>query len=131
MKKIFVSNGNIESEIVQKFIGILREAGFVVHHSPRDESDLRFIKWYDRDLDKALDDSDIFIAIVDGAWEGSTWMAIEAENALKRFKSGLLKGYCYYYPQEMDYIGEGMKKYLINRLPLKSEDIVDELSKET
>jgi hypothetical protein len=131
LKKIFISSGCIESDNAQELVRALKKAGFQVDHSPKDGSDPRFEYWYGRDLDLTLLNTDVFIAFVDESWEGSTWMAHEAEQALNFYHSGEIKEYYYFCPKEMDYIALGMRRYLINKLPTNISDLVRQLNQET
>ena len=83
--------------------------------------------WYESGLAAALDGADVFICVVSPAWDSSTWMAEEAEQALRRYRSGQLKQYFSYKSQGVLVRPGGMTRYLINALPDKVSDAVREV----
>ena len=58
---------------------------------------------------------DAAIAVIDDGWDGSTWMAIEADRA-RRTETQTLRCYSWN-PHEVEVLAAGMKGYLGTPLP--------------
>lgn len=112
----------------------LRELGHRVEHSPQPPEgasiDPRWEGWYPESgqspgsdsrcgLGVALNEVDACVIVIDQAWDSSTWMAIEADEALARL--GVARLFCWdpdqYRPQ-----ARGMFRYLNRPLP---EDVAE------
>jgi hypothetical protein len=112
---VFVSSQSVDTAPASLLIDGLRGAGAAVEHSPRNPSDghdPRWKNWYDKGLQEALKRCASFVAVVDRAWDSSTWMAIEADEAEKHLTSTY-----YWNPQGVTIAAAGMKPYLTAELP--------------
>ena len=94
MSKVFVSWYDGQShDLANEFFGLLKKHDFDVEHSPYSPHsgfhDERWEKWYDEGLPKAINQADIFIAVITSSCDGSTWMMIEFQEAyFKKLKTG-------------------------------------------
>ena len=130
MTNIFVSCQSIDSEYTSILVRKLREEGFHVNHSPQnplDGYDPRWRDWYERGLDEALDSTNIFIIVIDYGWDASTWMAQEADSALKRFERGQIREMYYLNPDNTNIHAGGMLRYLKQQLPDDFDTLVEVL----
>ena len=90
MPKVFVSwyDGQSHSSANQ-FSELLRKHGFEVDHSPASPHsgiyDARWANWYAAGLPEAIEQAEIFIAVITPACDGSTWMLQEFETAYSQF----------------------------------------------
>lgn len=128
MNNIFLSSQRVDSKYTSKLVRKLREEGFHVTHSPQnplDGDDRRWRDWYERGLDEALESTNIFIIVIDYGWDSSTWMAQEADSALKRFESGQIREMCYLNPENIDIHAAGMLRYLKQQLPDDFDTLVE------
>jgi hypothetical protein len=123
--RVFVSSQAVDKPPASVLLGRLRANGWTVSHSPSnplDADDPRWPDWYERGLPSALADADLFIAVIDEAWDSSTWMAIEADMARRRQGPGLP---CYSWnPHDLRIVARGMMGYLAERLPRGVEEAV-------
>ena len=71
------------------FFELLKKQGFVVNHSPFSPHsglhDKRWVNWYAHGLSEAIEQAEIFIAVITPACNGSTWMLEEFETAYSKF----------------------------------------------
>src|SRR5690348_11531170 len=94
MSKVFISWYDGQNhDLANEFFGLLKEHGFDVEHSPYSPHsglyDERWKKWYDEGLPKAINQANIFIAVITPSCDSSTWMMIEFQEAyLKKLKTG-------------------------------------------
>jgi hypothetical protein len=85
-------------DLANEFFGLLKKHGFDVELSPYSPHsgfyDKRWGKWYDEGLPKAINQADIFIAVITLSCDSSTWMMQEYQEAyLNSVKNGKLKLY--------------------------------------
>lgn len=112
----------------------LRGLGHEVAHSPDSSGssavDPRWHGWYPRPgrppgsdntcgLGAALDVADACVIVIDKAWDSSTWMAIEADEALARLGVARL---FHWDPDQFRPRAKGMLRYLNRPLP---EDVAE------
>ena len=121
MKRVFVSHYPGSSAHGPALVAALRASGCVVAQSPDPD---RMENWYASGLSDALDKSNVFVCVVCASWDSSTWMAIEADEALKRFNSNRIGKYFTYNPEKLPVRAEGMIPYLLNPLPHKLSEAV-------
>ena len=125
MLAVFVSSQNVRGAEAAPLIERLKMNGFAVEHSPENpitSSDPKWKDWYEKKLDELLERSEIFIFVIDGGWDSSTWMAIEAERALRRKENGKLRGFFCHNPRSIPVVATGMKPYLSKALPINIPD---------
>ncbi len=82
--RVFVSTENSAGDRARRIIEGLREAGLQVTCSPVNPAvghDPRWRGWYETGCKEAIEATDMFVAVVTAGYDGSTWMAIEAETA--------------------------------------------------
>lgn len=131
--KIFVSSQRIDEPHTTALISKLRGAGFQVVHSPKnplDGDDERWTQdWYNKGLLETLDATDVFISSIDRGWDSATWMAIEADEAMKRTTNAHIQQMYYYNPLKISVTAAGMLRYLKEQLPDDLESTVKILSK--
>jgi hypothetical protein len=128
--RVFVSCQNVDSFECTNLISSLLQTGFQVTHSPRNPIsavDDRWEDWYANGLGKALQSTDIFLIVVDYPWDSSTWMAIEADQALQLHQSGWIKHYLYFNPDHLEVKARGMMPYLTKGLPTDLEQAIEQL----
>ena len=82
-----------------------------------DGEDPRWQDWYGEGLAAELDKADAFIAVIDEAWDSSTWMGTEAQMALDRMQAGSIKRMYFFNPDGVTVAPEGMRRYLKEPLP--------------
>jgi hypothetical protein len=112
---VFISSQSVDTPPASLLIDGLRRAGIAVEHSPRNPAaghDPRWEQWYAKGLRNAFDRCNVFVAVVDSAWDSSSWMAIEADEARRRLSSAF-----YWNPQGLKVAAAGMKPYLAEELP--------------
>lgn len=123
--RVFVSSQDVDGDPCSALIDTLRSEGWVVDHSPRNPiDDPRWSSWYDSGLAAALSRADIFIIVVDYAWDSSTWMAEEARLAIER---GMVKTAFYWNPECIVVRAMGMFPYLRSELPRDMDALVQVL----
>jgi hypothetical protein len=123
--KIFVSSLQLYLPYAATLIEKLKAASFHVAHSPDpDMQDVRWGDWYVRGCAVEFDDTDIFIIVITFAWDSSTWMAHESDEALKRFRAGRIRRMFFYNPEGIEVTAAGMLPYLIKRLPDSPDEVV-------
>lgn len=128
MPTVFVSTQNVDSEPAANLVSRLRSTGWKVLHSPRNPlygEDTRWSDWYERELAEALASADVFIAVIDEAWDSSTWMAEEAHLAIEQ--KAVPKAH-YWNPDGVVVGARGMVPYLKSRLPDDLDELVAALS---
>ena len=113
--RIFVSSQSVDSPDSKAFIQELIAAGHAVEHSPSnpmDGKDPRWSTWYAEGLEQAIASAELFVVVVDGGWDSSTWMAEEARTAT-------VAGLPMYFwnPGEITVSAAGMVGYLQRALP--------------
>lgn len=114
MIRVFVSFYPGNSAHGPALVAALRGAGCEVAHSPDADA---MGDWYASGLPAALDRSDVFACVISQAWDSSTWMAIEADEAMRRFEAGRIAGCFCYNPEGRRVIAAGMIPYLRHLLP--------------
>jgi hypothetical protein len=127
MNSVFVSSQAIHQNPASGLINLLRNSGFRVLHSPNNPSvtiDPAFPDWYSVGLPHALSAVECFVAALDPGWDSSTWMAIEAEDALQLYTNGSLKAYYYFNPYRIVVHKGAMERYLIAELPTEPRALV-------
>ncbi len=133
MKSIFVSCQCIDSVEPQMFISELRVKKYRVDHSPRnpqDGNDSRWADWYEIGLSEAIKESQAFVIVVDQGWDSSTWMGIEADEALKSMQAlGGRYLMAYWNPNNIEVRAQGMMEYLKNRLPNEIDKAIEALTR--
>ena len=114
-------------------ISELKQNGFRTSHSPRnplDGDDSRWHDWYEKGLDEAIKESQSFVIVVDRGWDSSTWMAIEADQALRKAKaSGGYYLMVYWNPNNIEVKAKGMLGYLKDRLPNEVDKAIEALTR--
>lgn len=83
--RLFISAENMDDPLAATMLASLLASGWQVEHSPHStdrDADPRWSDWYARGCTEALSRADVFLAVVTPGWDGSTWMAHEAETAL-------------------------------------------------
>lgn len=131
MKNIFISCQSIDSSEPQMLIAKLMEKGFRINHSPRNPADAydgRWIDWYDKGIKQAIHESEIFVIIIDYGWDSSTWMGIEAEEALDKAKTSDKYQMLYWNPNNIEINSISMLRYLIRRVPDEVDKIIEILT---
>jgi hypothetical protein len=114
--RVFVSSQAVDRPPASLLIARLRAKGWRVEHSPSNplnHDDPRWSAWYEHGLPSALACVELFIAVVDEAWDSSTWMATEADTA--RRTNGV--GCCSWNPNGIQRMALGMREYLCKPLP--------------
>jgi hypothetical protein len=90
MPKIFVSwyDGQNHS-VANEFFRLLQTHGFEVEHSPHSPEsgwdDKRWSSWYRKGLPEAIQQADIFVAVITSSCDGSSWMQQEYQQAYSNF----------------------------------------------
>src|SRR5262245_30302007 len=79
---VFVSSQAVDRSPAKDLVTALRSAGLQVEHSPS-ERDPRWVDWYEVGLVASLLRCRVFVIVLDGGWDSSTWMAQEAASALE------------------------------------------------
>jgi hypothetical protein len=126
MVRIFVSSCRIDGHHAAALIERLRGESFTVLHSPRNPSDgkdHRWRDWYKRGCMAELETADIFITVISRAWDCSTWMAHECDEAAKLAEEGKIRGAYFWNPEQIKVEARAMVRYLKEALP----DGLDEL----
>lgn len=117
--RVFVSSENIDRPPVPKLLKRLLREGWLVLHSPRNPAegaDPRWSDWYKRGCQAAVEQADVFIAVVTRTWE-STWMAHESEVALQCSEERHVPRCYYWNPDGVEVHAAGLLPYLRARLP--------------
>ncbi len=126
---VFVSCADIDAPEPRALLAALRGVGCVVDHSPRQPNagpDLRWSDWYASGLRRALAQTDAFIAVVDEAWDCSSWMGEEAHEALEIRR---LSHAFFWNPRALAV--RAMQNYLRTRLPDDPAAAAAEVIRET
>ncbi len=122
--KVFVSSQAVSRGPASDLIQALRDAGAHVEHSPinpRDGGDARWGSWY-ANLRDVLAGSDVFVAVLDEAWDSSSWLATESEAALH-----LQVRSAFWNPSGVQVAAAGVQPYLSCELPRALESAVLEI----
>jgi hypothetical protein len=122
--RVFVSSQAVTHPPAADLIQALRSAGASVEHSPINPShgsDPRWSTWY-ADLADAIVRSDAFVAVIDGVWDSSTWMASEADAAKR-----CVARRAFWNPNGVRVTAVGMRAYLENELPQPLAEAVVEI----
>ena len=133
MPHVFVSACRIDEAHAAALIERLRAESFSVSHSPRNPSDgedVRWRNWYESGCRVELERADVFISVIGPAWDCSTWMAHECEEALRLEEAGRIRGMYFWNPWRVEVKAAGMMAYLRERLPDNLGELIRSL-KET
>jgi hypothetical protein len=123
--RVFISSQAVDRPPASVLISGLQAKGWAVSHSPSnplDAEDPRWADWYERGLAQALANVEVFIAVIDDAWDSSTWMAVEADLA-RRAGTHTPRRYSWN-PSAVRVRAGGMRQYLDERLPRAMEAAV-------
>lgn len=120
MRRVFVSAYTPQSGGAAELIKALRAAGCGVNHSPWGTSDPRWQDWYDVGLEKSVSGCDAFVAVVDSAWDSSSWMAEECNVAARLLPAAVFS----WNPDSVVVAAKGMVPYLRQPLPTQLEEAV-------
>jgi hypothetical protein len=74
-----------------------------------------------------LEKASIFIAVIDPAWDSSTWMAHEANEATRLLGAGRMRKMYYWNPEHVQVKAAGMAPYLKERLPDNKDVLISTL----
>lgn len=96
--RIFVSAPDVREPPAADLVRALRAAGAEVEQSPAGGDDPRFGDWYDTGLLAAVRRCDALVIVPITWWDGSTWMATEADAGLKRALSDQEFDFCAWSP---------------------------------
>src|SRR5688572_17363574 len=124
MTQVFVSSCDIREPRASSLVERLRQAGFNVSHSPHSPLDERWQGWYESGCRDELEKANIFLAVVDPAWESSTWMAHEADEALRLLEAGKIRKMYFWNPEQVGVGAAGMTPYMRERLPDNIEELI-------
>ena len=134
--RVFISSPEATGSRAGELISALRSVGVHVEHSPDPSGssavDPRWRGWYpvsaagpgsdsESGIARALDASDACVIVLNSWWDSSTWMAIEADEALARLGDGKL---LYWNPDAVEVRSAGMLPYLRTALPTGLSDAV-------
>jgi hypothetical protein len=128
--RLFVSSENVDRPPACTLIERLRQEGWTVEHSPRNPAkgeDPRWRDWYDHGCREAVDQADVFIAVVTRMWECSTWMAHESWVAMQQPEQRHVPRCYYWNPEGIPVQARGLLPYLRERLPDDLESMVSVL----
>ena len=127
MTQVFISSRDIGAPHAASLVKCLRAAGFHVTHSPGSPLSERWRDWYARACRDELEKVSIFIAVIDPAWDSSTWMAHEAYEAMKLLEAGSMRKMYYWNPEQVQVKAAGMVAYLKDRLPDNKDVLISTL----
>jgi len=116
MTNVFISCQDIDAAHAQSLISALEQCHVTVQHSPRNPlhgEDPRWQNWYDRLLPELIAKANAFVIVLDHAWDSSTWMATESEEALSRIDLPMFV----FNPLDVKVTSATMLSYLKARLP--------------
>lgn len=134
--RVFVSSPEATESRAAELISALRSAGADVGHSPdpsgSSDVDPRWSGWYpvsgagpgsdsESGIARALDASDVCVIVLNSWWDSSTWMAIEADEALARLGDSRL---LHRNPDGVEVRSAAMRRYLGTVLPHELSDAV-------
>ncbi len=115
-------------------ISHLIEKEFRTNHSPRnplDGDDNPWDDWYEKGLEEAINESQSFVIVVDQGWDSSTWMSIEADQALRKADtSGDNYLMAYWNPNDIEVKAKGVLGYLIDKLPNEPDKAIEALTRQ-
>ena len=127
MARVFVSSCRINGHHAAALIERLRGEAFTALHSPHnpaDGEDHRWRDWYKRGCRAELETADIFITVISRAWDCSTWMAHECDEASRLAEAGKIRGFYFWNPELIKVEARGMLKYLKEPLPDGLDDLI-------
>jgi hypothetical protein len=130
VKTIFVSSQRIDGPPANQLVAALLATGVTVIGSPSnplDSHDPRWSNWYEAGLPEAVRRCSAFVIVVDRGWDSSTWMSIEAEEALKCSIGGRPLPMLFWNPMSLEVKARGMTPYLKRRLPNAVSQAVSQL----
>jgi hypothetical protein len=125
MTVVFVSSCEIDGAQADALIRFLREASFEVVHSPRKTS-VQWGKWYESDCRETIKRAAVFVAVINQAWDSSTWMMHELNEASRLLESGKLRKLYFWNPDGIEM--RAGQRHLKERLPDNLNELVNELS---
>jgi hypothetical protein len=67
---------------------------------------------------------DIFVTVISRAWDCSTWMAHECDEASRLAEAGKIQGMYFWNPERIKVEARGMVKYLKEPLPDSLDDLI-------
>jgi len=125
---IFVSAQNVDRNPAKSLIERLRMEGFEVDHSPRNPSegsDPRWDGWYDSGLRSSLDQAEVFVIVLDKAWDSSTWMAEESRQAMDAPGVRPVRHVFFWNPMSIEVRVAGALGYLREELGKDLDELVE------
>jgi hypothetical protein len=120
LKRVFVSSQSVDNKPASVLIAGLRNAGLEVEHSPstpQDREDERWADWYHQGLARTLSMCSAFVIVIDSGWDSSTWMAMEAREAIEKTSATPRIQSFFWNPEGLHVTARGMLQYLKNELP--------------
>ena len=101
-------------------------------NSHQEKADFNWNDWYKRDLPSVLEKSDVFIAAITKAYDGSSWMAQEYHEAFKRFSENRRPFMFYINYDDLDITAVLQKYYFENSIilpvePVKSIEFIEKV----
>jgi TIR domain len=133
MTTVFVSSCRIDSAYDVALVERLRKESFRVLHSPRNRpgrKDERWREWYAKGCREEMERASIFIAVISPAWDCSTWMAHEVNEALKLMHAGKMQKVFSWNPERIKVKTSGMLRYVKQHLPEDLDELVRVLSED-
>jgi hypothetical protein len=124
---IFVSSQAVDEAPATMLVAELLRAGLVVEHSPRNE-DAAWSEWYGGGLSAAVARCSVFVAVIDRGWDSSTWMAIEADEAVQKLGSARIRSF-FWNPERLKVTAKGMLPYLKEELPRELSEVIAQLKR--
>jgi hypothetical protein len=130
--RVFVSTENTSDPLAAGLIDRLTVAGFEVVTSPLNPAlgeDPRWLDWYGNGCLKAIEDADLFVAVVTEGYDCSTWMGFEADRAGWLHRNRGRPGLSLLKPGD-DPLPGGFRRYekTATRLPADLDEAVEALS---
>ena len=129
---IFISSQDVDNDPAKSLIERLRQEGFSVEHSPRnplERNDSRWKNWYEEGLRSTLDKSEVFVSVIDGGWDSSSWMAEEAHQAMDAPGARPVPYAFFWNPLSIEIRAEGTFTYLRKELPKDLNEFVERMMK--
>ena len=127
---IFVSAPNVDRNPAKSLIERLKMKGFEVDHSPRNPSegsDPRWDGWYDSGLRSSLDKVEVFVIVIDVAWDSSTWMAEESRQAMDAPGVRPVPHVFFWNPMSIEVQAASVLGYLREELPKDLDELVERM----
>jgi hypothetical protein len=125
---VFINCERIKNDYVVALINILKSNEFNIFTSPdnpTDCEDYKWKNWYEFELEKTINNIDIFISIITDSWESSTWMGQENSIAEKYLLNGEIQNMYFIDLRTTNFMSKGMKRYLKNELPKDYDKIIN------